>query len=394
MSSQGVIVSGLGGASPLGSGIAEQVAAMNHRRPCLRPLAEHPEAGGACPDLLAGWISDRSWLSGRKYGGASNASVRAARMAVEDAGWTARDLADCHVFSGTSRGNTGELFGTWSARGPVRRLSTSNSMHSETASAVSVELGIRGPWLTLSNGCSSGLDALALAFLTLSTGAAKRALVVGVDFPLMPELLQQYLDTGILSTNNVNDPYSRDTSGMFPGEAVAALALEVSDRPGPRILAARSNSDAYDNIALPADSAPTIRLLQETLDLPEIRERGVSAVCPHASGTLAHGMAEQNALARVFRDPARPPVSLHFMKPFTGHSLGACGVADAVLLCAFLRHQQLPPNLPALTTPDPERFTAPGTSLPFHPESCLLKIAAGMGGRNTIVAIGIQAPIP
>lgn len=390
MRGSSVIVSGLGGASALGTGVAAQIAAMTALRPCLRPLADHPEANGSCPELLAGWLPDRSWLSGRKYGGASNASVRAARMAVEDAGWTRRDLQDCHVFSGTSRGNTGELFGTWNARGPVRRLSTSNSMHAETASAVSVELGIRGPWLTLSNGCSSGLDALALAYLTLSAGAATRALVIGVDFPLMPELLKQYSDTGILSTNNLNDPYSAQTSGMLPAEAVAAITMEVSDRPGPRILAALSNSDAYDNVGLPADSAPTIRLLENTLDHPAIRGRRVSAICPHASGTLAHGMAEKNALARVFREAGNSPLSLHFMKPFTGHSLGACGVVDAVLLCAFMRQLSLPPNLPGLATPDPERFCAPVTSVPFDPDSCLLKIAAGMGGRNTIVAFGIQ----
>lgn len=384
-----VIVSGLGGASALGSGLPEQMAAMNHPVPPLRPLAGHPDAGGVCPELLAGWIDDRSWLSGRKYGGASNASVRAARMAVEDAGWTAADLADCHVFSGTSRGNTGELFGTWNARGPVRRLSTSNSMHSETASAVSVELGIRGPWLTLSNGCSSGLDALALAFLTLSSGAARRALVIGVDFPLMPALLSQYHDTGILSANNLNDPYSLLTSGMLPGEGVAALALEVSDRPGPRILATLSNSDAYDNVGLPPDSAPSIQLLKDMLAHPELRHRRVSAICPHASGTLAHGMAEQKALATVFHDAGQAPVSLHFMKPHTGHSLGACGVVDAALLCGFLRQKMLPPNLPGLSTPKSERFTAPDTSQPFDPSTCLLKIAAGMGGRNTIVAFGI-----
>ena len=224
MSRTHVIVSGLGGASALGDGVAAQVAAMLHPQPPLRPLASHPEAAGTFPELLAGWIEDRTWLAGRKYGGASNASVRAARMAVADAGWSAAELEDCHIFSGTSRGNTGELFDRWDARSPVRRLSTSNSMHSETASAVSVELGIRGPWLTLSNGCSSGLDALALAFLTLSSGAAQRALVIGVDFPLIPELLGQYSATGILSTNNLNDPYSPDTSGMLPGEGVAAMA--------------------------------------------------------------------------------------------------------------------------------------------------------------------------
>ena len=144
MTERPVTITGLAGASALGSDVAEQQAAMTAHKTSLRPLSQHPDTGNECPDLLAGWITDRSWLSGRKYGGASNASVRAARAAVADAGWTKEQLAGCHVFSGTSRGNTGELFGKWNARDPVRKWSTSNSMHSETASAVSVELGIRG----------------------------------------------------------------------------------------------------------------------------------------------------------------------------------------------------------------------------------------------------------
>ena len=390
MTERPVTITGLAGASALGSDVAEQQAAMTAHKTSLRPLSQHPDTGNECPDLLAGWITDRSWLSGRKYGGASNASVRAARAAVADAGWTKEQLAGCHVFSGTSRGNTGELFGKWNARDPVRKWSTSNSMHSETASAVSVELGIRGPWTTLSNGCSSGLDALALAFLTLSSGAADRALVIGVDFPLMPELLRQYRDTGILSTNNLNDPYSPATSGMLPAEAVAAIALEVSTRPGPVILATAANSDAFDHVGLPPAGRPSIQLIESTLAHPAIRERPVSAVCPHASGTLAHGVAEQAALTHVFGQPADRPVSLHLVKPFTGHSLGACGMIDAVLLCAFLRDGNLPPNLPGLSTPPGGRFLAPEQIRPFDPATSLLKIAAGMGGRNTIVAFGVQ----
>ena len=389
MSAPGIVISGLGGASALGGDIAAQAAAMSRPVAPLRPLAAHPEAGGEFPELLAGWIDDRSWLAGRKYGGASNAAVRAARAAVAESGWTPAELAGCHVFCGTSRGNTGELLGTWHDRDPVRRLSTSNSMHSEPAAAISIELGIRGPWLTLSNGCSSGLDALALAFLTLTSGAATRALAVGVDFPLMPQLLRLYHSTGILSTNNVNDPYSPHTSGMLPAEAVAAVALEVSDRPGPRVLAALANSDAYDNVGLPADGAPTIRLLETALRHPAVRDRRVTAVCPHASGTLAHGGAESAALAAVFGAPGRAPVSLHLMKPFTGHSLGACGLLDVALSGAFLRRGLLPPNLPGLTQPTGTDFALPTAALPFAPDDCLLKLAVGMGGRNVVVALSI-----
>lgn len=389
MSTPGIVIRGLGGASALGGDISAQATAMSRPVSPLRPLAAHPEAGGELPELLAGWIDDRSWLAGRKYGGASNAAVRAARAAVAEAGWTPADLDECHVFCGTSRGNTGELLDMWDDRGPVRRLSTSNTMHSEPAAAISIELGIHGPWLTLSNGCSSGLDALAMAFLTLSSGTARRALAVGVDFPLIPQLLRLYQETGILSSNNVNDPYSPRTSGMLPAEAVAAVALEVSDHPGPRVLAALANSDAYDHIGLPADGVPTVRLLETMLRHPAVRDRRVAAVCPHASGTLAHGGAESAALAAVFGAPGRAPVSLHVMKPFTGHSLGACGLLDVVLSCAFLRRGLLPPNLPGLARPAGADFALPADPRPFAPGDCLLKLAVGMGGRNSVMALTI-----
>ena len=43
----------------------------------------------------------------------------------------------------------------------------------------------------------------------------------------------------------------------------------------------------------------------------------------------------------------------------------------------------------AMTTPAGDRFSAPEAPSPFDPTSCVLKISAGMGGRNSIIAFGI-----
>jgi 3-oxoacyl-(acyl-carrier-protein) synthase len=155
------------------------------------------------------------------------------------------------------------------------------------------------------------------------------------------------------------------------------------------MLAALANSDAYDNVGLRADGAPTVRLLESALLHPAVRDRRVAAVCPHASGTLAHGGAESAALAAVFGAPGRDPVSLHLMKPFTGHALGACGLLDVALSGAFLRRGLLPPNLPGLTPPTGADFALPTAALPFAPDDCLLKLAVGMGGRNSVIALSI-----
>ena len=65
------------------------------------------------------------------------------------------------------------------------------------------------------------------------------------------------------------------------------------------------------------------------------------------------------------------------------------GAIDCLLLCAFLRQSLLPPNLPGLATPCPQRLPAPATTLPFDPATYILKLSTGMGGRNTVVAFGL-----
>jgi 3-oxoacyl-(acyl-carrier-protein) synthase len=169
--------------------------------------------------LLSGRIADRSVLKGRRYGAASNLAVHVARSAVQRAGWSADETKAAWLFAASSRGNAGELLGQNGWRRPSPRFSASNTIHSEIAAAVSIELGIRGPWQMLSSGCSSGLDALGMAWMALRAGLTKRALIVAVDLPLVAELVRAFRDTHLLSTNSVNDPLSPLTTGLHLGEA-------------------------------------------------------------------------------------------------------------------------------------------------------------------------------
>lgn len=382
-----VSISGLAMASALGDDAAGHREAIDAGRHGLRPLGEYPHGELPFPDLLGGWIDKRDWLSGRRYGGASNAAVRAAKLAVQDAGWSASDLRDAWLFSGTSRGNTGELFHQWDSRRPIGMFAASASMHSEVAAAVSIELGIHGPWQTLSNGCASGLDAIGFAFMAVSSGMTPRALAVSVDFPLVPELLQAFHKTGLLSRNNTINPYHHETSGFHPAEAITALTIEaVNDsRSTPEILAYAANSDAYDSVALPEDGKPLVALLDQLSGkLPPAHR--ITAVCPHASGTAAHGAAEHRALRTWVSDRGDDPVGIHFMKPFSGHSLGASGALDTAILALYLRDGLLPPNLPGLV-PLESPLSAPREPVPLGAGEVVAKIAVGMGGHNAVLAL-------
>jgi 3-oxoacyl-[acyl-carrier-protein] synthase II len=259
-------------------------------------------------------------------------------------------------------------------------MAASNSMHAEPATAVGIEFGIHGPCHVLATGCSAGLDAAGLAMWMLDSGIAPRALVIAVDLPLVPSLLDAYAASGILSGNNINDPYSPQSTGMLPSEAAVALAMEAGPLPGhPAIIAHHSNSDAWRPTGVPPDGAMMAALIGKAV----AAIGRPAALCPHASGTKALAAAEPVALRTAFAEP--PPLVI--LKPLIGHAVAAGGLLEAAMVAASLQQRRLPASAPGLTPP-------PG--IPVHQSAAsadgpVIKLASGLGGHNSLLAI---APPP
>ncbi|MEK7949868.1 beta-ketoacyl synthase N-terminal-like domain-containing protein [Luteolibacter soli] len=369
-------ITGLGALSGLGVDIAGHVSAVNEGRTCFRPLADLLGNDSPHRDLPASWIEPRKLLLNRKWAPASMAALHVARQAIADAGWTASELECTALFLGTSRGTAAGWIDPWPERRAFPLMAASNSLHSEPAAAVSIELGIRGPWQVQASGCAAGLDALGMAALWLSAGLAERALVVAVDLPLSPCLLDSYAATGILSKNGINDPYSPETTGILPAEAAAAIALERRSHSGSPLLSGYlANADAADAIGMPAGAPGVARLLEQAL-----RKFGPPvALCPHASGTASHATLEPAAILASLKNS----ITLCPLKPYTGHGIGGGGLLETAILAAFLRENRLPPPLPHLTCPAGLTMTPP--ALP--PGATVFKLASALGGKNSLVAL-------
>ncbi len=354
---------------------------MQAGRTGFRPLAELLGEGSPHAGLAAAWIERRDLLCSRKWSPASMAALHVAREAVAEADWNADELRDAVVFLGTSRGTAAGWIDPWPERRAFPLMAASNSLHSEPAAAVSIELGIRGPWQVQSSGCAAGIDALGMAALWLSAGLAQRALVVAVDLPLSPALLDSYAATGILSKNNRNDPYSAETSGILPAEAAAAIALEAGSKDSsPRMAGYLANADAADAIGMPPGAPGLLELLGKA----RAKFGTPAALCPHASGTAAHALLEPAAIRAALGEGTL----LSPLKPWTGHGIGGGGLLETVLLAAFVREHQLPPLLPGLSCPGCLSMTPPSGRLPAS--ATLFKIASALGGKNSLIAL--QAP--
>lgn len=372
-----ISISGLGALSALGVGVSAQRERILRAVVPFRPLGEL--LGGDSPHARrpGGWIEDRGLLIHRKWSPVTMAALHAARQAVEDAAWSAVDLKDAALVVGTSRGNAAGWLNPWPGRRPFRLMAASNTMHGESASAISIELGIAGPNHVLATGCAAGLDAVGVAMLLLRAGMAQRALAVAVDLPLVPLLLDNYAASGILSAQMSSDPYRPGTDGFVPAEGAAAMAIECKDAHGPCLVSFGSNSDACDAIGIPKDGGRSPDLFAALpADHPPI-----AAVCPHATGTAVQAAADPAALARVFSEQKRP--SLHLLKPYVGHTIGASGLLESVVMAEFLRHGELPPNLSGLHAPD--GFVLPDHVVPAG--GSVAKLSHGMGGHNALLTM-------
>ncbi len=99
----------------------------------------------------------------------------------------------------------------------------------------------------------------------------------------------------------------------------------------------------------------------------------------------AHARAEAAALSQFFKAETLKP-SLHLLKPHSGHSLGASGALESLLLADFMRQGTLPPNLPGLAAPE-SGFALPTSSKAPSERGLVVNVSVAMGGHNAVLAL-------
>ena len=369
-------ITGLGALSALGTDVAAHHREILGKRLPFRPLGELLGKDSPHAALPGAWIQDRGMLTHRKWSPATMAALHVARQAIEQAGWNADDLRDAALVLGTSRGNAAGWLGPWPGRRPFKLMAASNTIHSEPASAISIEFGMTGPNQVVASGCAAGLDAIGTAMMMVRCGMAEKALAVAVDLPLVPMLLDNYASSGLLSPSFRPDPYLPETSGFIPAEGAAAMAFESSGTGLAGLIYYSCKSDASDPVGIPRDGGRTPELIMRALDVVG----GCSAISPHATGTAVQGRADPAILTRCFN---RDAASVHPLKPFLGHTIGASGLLESVVLARFLADRKLPPNIGGMSLP--AGFSLPAESI--DATGPVFKLSHGMGGHNSLLVL-------
>ncbi|MEU5420539.1 beta-ketoacyl-[acyl-carrier-protein] synthase family protein [Streptomyces sp. NPDC020667] len=229
---------------------------------------------------------------------------------------------------------------------------------------VAWETGAEGPVAMVSDGCTSGLDAVGHAVALIREGSADVVLAGATDTPISPIVVACF--DAIKATTSRNDdpahasrPFDGSRNGFVLAEGSAMFVLEeyeAAKARGAHIYAEvggyATRCNAYHMTGLKKDGREMAEAIRAALGEARLDGSAVDYVNAHGSGTKQNDRHETAAFKRSLGQHAYD-VPVSSIKSMVGHSLGAIGSVEIAASLLAIEHGVIPPTA-NLHTPDPE----------------------------------------
>jgi len=270
-------------------------------------------------------------------------------------------------------------------------------MMADMASAqVSMVLGAKGPNFCTTSACSSGSDAIGVAYETIRRGDTEVMIAGGSDALVTPIVIAAFNANRAISTRNsepqlASRPFDAERHGFVLGEGAATLILEnlsFAQRRGAQILAEiigyGASSDAF-HITQPDEGGEgAAKAMQMALNKGGLTTTEINYINAHGTSTPLNDKTETMAIKTVFGDYAYH-IPISSTKSMIGHLLGGAGAVEAAICIMVIQQGLIPPTI-NLTHPDPE------CDLDYVPNVArrakvitALSNSFGFGGHNSVL---------
>ena len=382
----------------LGRGVAASLGALRRGASGLRPC-DFEDAD------LPTWIGRVAGLEEEPLMGEfapfDCRNNRLARLGLEQDGFGAavRVARDRYgpdrigVFVGTSTSGIGATEQAYRQRDPITGSLPATFDYRHTHNVFSVAdftrrwLGLTGAAFAISTACSSSAKAFASAWRQLRAGFCDAAVVGGVD-SLCLTTLYGFNALGLASTQPCR-PWDVERDGLSVGEGAGFALLEWAEPGDERVLLLGygESSDAWHMTAAHPEGAGAALAMQQALARAEVLPAQVDYINLHGTATPLNDAAEDRAVARVFG----PDTPCSSTKGWTGHTLGAAGITEAIFVRLCLEHGLIPGTLNTRQR-DPKLGAGVVLANRESPLRTALSNSFGFGGTNCSLLFGRRVP--
>lgn len=293
------------------------------------------------------------------------------------------------VFLGTSTSGSVEVEPAFLDRDPPDGELPSSIVYEHSLSAMSLadyvrcRLGVSGPSVVVTTACSSSAKVFASACRHLQAGTCDAAVVGGVD-SLCLSTLHGFRALGVVAEDACR-PWDRNRGGMSIGEGAGFALLErlQATQSGLALLGYGESSDGYHMASPHPDGAGAILAMQQALASARCAAGDIDYVNLHGTGTRTNDETEDKAILKVFG----AATACSSTKGWTGHTLGAAGITEALFSLLAICSQFVPGTL---NTESLDPALSAGVLLQNrpHPVRNVLTNSFGFGGTNCSLIFG------
>ena len=280
--------------------------------------------------------------------------------------------------------NLGLFIGTSSAKLPINEAFLKMGKEileeinmAEVSQVLAKRLNIKGFTTLISTACTSSSNALVQAKEMIESGLIDKALIVGVE--LYNELSIKGFDSFLLLSKDQIRPFDKNRTGVILGEAVSAVILGKK-KSSFELCAGEIMLDT-NSITSPSVDA-LVKVMNATIEQANIEPKDISLIKAHATATLHNDAVEADAINQLFTNPPK----VLSLKPYLGHTMGACGTNELVLLIQALKENFIP-KTPNFSELDPEHPLEPTLTASDASSEYTLLNYLGFGGNNCCLII-------
>lgn len=351
---------------------ADLPAAVNTLR-----SGERPQAGEF---LLHELLQPRPYLNAVDTG--ENLAQRLDRLLRETLGDSTQALDDCLLIVASTGLDIAELETVIGAARGFR------IEHSTPLDALSSELRRRWGFadaFTLNTACTSAANGLIYGARLIAGKQFERVLVLAFETP-SALAMQGFGALDLTSPSGHYRPFHPERDGLILGEtyACALLGLEPGAAPLARLLGGFSACDTSSLTGTREDGSHIDAVMRAALRSAGRDAGEIDLVKLHGTATTANDIAESNGMRNLFGDSMS---ALCALKPWLGHTLGACGLSETLLLIEALRQGQLP------AVDYAAEAILPLAAKPFgRVDDLLLANFFGFGGNNASLVLQACRP--
>jgi 3-oxoacyl-[acyl-carrier-protein] synthase-1 len=255
---------------------------------------------------------------------------------------------------------------------------------------IGIKYALKGANACITNHSVGGILAVTEAAEALRTGEADRAVAVGHDAPIEPQMVIYYHRLGLLASDALL-PFDARRGGSLFGEGAGALFLETEASAGRRnapilgeYLGGGHACEAEGLITIRDDGDGVARAITQALDDAGISAADVGMIVAHGNGVWQSDMSEAVAISAVFGTNP-PPVTA--FKWAIGHLIAAAGIVETTIALAALR-EGVVPGITTLLQPDPDCIDVPISIKAQEPRSNVaLIICRGFAGTDAALLV-------